>query len=220
VDLRHAKTLDIRISRYILCNDADFPHSYIEVLLYLALPSRIPKSHVRLALARPDNLGLHNFLLHDDDRLILGDFAGSGLNELPPNNISAGVRYLNPLFDWEYPLERDDVFALGTVLYELDRVERLFDGRIDKEIGQFLRNKQFPDLSLMSSPLRQVIEKCWKPPDYKASNALIALSKYITLSFGRTNLYIESQPSFTIKTLLSGLLGLAVCAVLILTLTL
>jgi serine/threonine protein kinase len=165
------------------------------------------------------DLGLHNFLLHDDVRIILCDFAGSGLDELPPN-ISAGVRYLNPLFDWEYPLERDDVFALGTVLYELDRVERLFDGRIDKEIGQFLRNKQFPDLSLMSSPLRQVIEKCWKPPDYKASNALIALSKYITLSFGRTNLYIESQPSFTIKTLLSGLLGLAVCAVLILTLTL
>jgi hypothetical protein len=36
VDLRHAKTLDIRISRYILCNDADFPHSYIEILLVVS----------------------------------------------------------------------------------------------------------------------------------------------------------------------------------------
>jgi len=165
------------------------------------------------------DLSLHNFLLHDDGRLILCDFAGSGLDELPPN-ISAGVRYLNPLFDSDYPSERDDVFALGTMLYELDRVERLFDGKNDQEIRQCLRNKQFPDLSLVSSPLRHVIEKCWKTPDYKASDALIELGKYITLSFGRTNLSIESQPSFIINTWLSRLLGLAVGAVLIFTLAL
>ncbi|OAG45502.1 hypothetical protein AYO21_00138 [Fonsecaea monophora] len=116
------------------------------------------------------DIGLHNFLLHDDGRLILCDFAGSGLDELPPN-VSAGVRYLNPLFDSDYPSERDDVFALGTVLYELDRGERLFEGKSEREIRQCLRNKQFPDLSLVSSPLRQVIEKCWTVPDYKAGNA-------------------------------------------------
>jgi serine/threonine protein kinase len=105
------------------------------------------------------DLGLYNFLLHNDGRLILCDFAGSGLDDLPPN-VSAGVRYLNPLFDSDYPSERDDVFALGTVLYELDRGERLFDGKSDQKIRQCLCNKQFPDLSLVSSLLRRVIKKC------------------------------------------------------------
>jgi serine/threonine protein kinase len=158
------------------------------------------------------DLGLHNFLLHDDGRLILCDFAGSGLDDLPPN-VSAGVRYLNPLFDSDYPSERDDVFALGTVLYELDRGERLFDGKSDQEIRQYLRNKLFPDLSLVPSPLRQVIGKCWKTPDYKTSKALIELGKYITISLGRTNLSTESQPSLIINTSFSGLLGLTVGAV-------
>ena len=139
------------------------------------------------------DLGLHNFLLRDDGSLILCDFAGSGMDDLPPN-VSASARYLNPLFDSDYPSERDDVFALGTVLYELDCGERLFDGKSDQEIRQLLRNKQFPDLSLVSSPLRQVIEKCWKTPDYKTSMALIELGKYITISLGRTNLSQNLNP--------------------------
>lgn len=154
------------------------------------------------------DLGLHNFLLHDDGRLILCDFAGSGLDGLPPN-VSAGVRYLNPLFEMDDASEKDDIFALGTVLYELNRGELLFNGKSDQEITQYLRNRQFPDLSLVSSPLRQVIEKCWRSPeDYKASNAVIELGKYITLSFGRTKLSIASQPSF-IKALLPGFLRFA-----------
>ncbi|KIV89099.1 hypothetical protein PV10_08703 [Exophiala mesophila] len=133
------------------------------------------------------DLGLHNFLLHDDGRLVLCDFAGSGLDGSPPN-VSAGVRYLNPLFDTDYPSESDDIFALGTVLYELHRGERLFNERSDQEISRYLRNKQFPDLSLVPSPLREVIEKCWTVTGYKASEAWIELGEYMTLSQDRPNL--------------------------------
>ena len=42
------------------------------------------------------DLGLHNFLLHDG-RLILCDFAGSG--QEVASYVSAGVRYLHPLFE-------------------------------------------------------------------------------------------------------------------------
>jgi serine/threonine protein kinase len=122
------------------------------------------------------DLSLYNFLFYNDGRLILCDFAGSGLDDLPPN-VSAGVQYLNLLFDLDYPSERDDVFALDTVLYKLDRGERLFDGKSDQEIRQCLHNKQFPDLSLLSSLLRQVIKKCWNASDYKTSKALIELGK-------------------------------------------
>jgi serine/threonine protein kinase len=125
--------------------------------------------------------GLHNFLLHDDGRLILCDFAGSGLDDLPPN-VSAGVRYFNPLFDTDYPQQRDGVHALGTVLYELDRGERLFEGKSDPDTSKCLRNKQFPDLCLASPPPREVIEKCWTVPDYTASDALIELDEHMAPS--------------------------------------
>ena len=138
------------------------------------------------------DLGLHNFLLHDDGRLVLCDFAGSGLDGLPPN-VSAGVRYLNPLFDTDYPSGRDDIFALGTVLYEIHRGERLFNGKTDQEISRYLRNKQFPDLSLVPSPLREVIEKCWTVPGYKASEALIELGEYMTLSLSLPDLICQQN---------------------------
>ncbi|KAL9125799.1 MAG: hypothetical protein Q9217_005054 [Psora testacea] len=149
------------------------------------------------------DLGLHNFLLHDDGRIVLCDFAGSGLDGSLPN-ISAGVRYTNPLFDSDYPLEQDDVFALGTVLYELHHGERLFNGKSDQEIRQCLRKKHFPDLSMVSPPLRQVIEKRWKIPHYKASDALNELGPL---------------PSSSRNILPARSFGLAIGAVFVLVLT-
>jgi len=60
--------------------------------------------------------GLHNFLVHGDGRLILCDFAGSGMEGLL-STISAGVRYVNPQHSGDlYSTAEDDIFALGTVL--------------------------------------------------------------------------------------------------------
>lgn len=110
----------------------------------------------------------------DPSTLTRDKIRGVGIDILP--GVGAGTRYMNPLFHSEYPSERDDVFALGTVLYELACGERLFAGKSDQEVWQCLQNDQFPDLSPVSSPLRQVVENCWKISDYKASNALIELS--------------------------------------------
>jgi serine/threonine protein kinase len=122
------------------------------------------------------DFGLHNFLLRDDGGIVLCDFAGSGLNG-KPCYVAHGVRYANPLSNREYPTEEEDVFALGTVLYELDRGELLSDGMDREEIYMRLRDRQFPDLSMVSLPLRGVIEKCWTVPKYKASDALKELGK-------------------------------------------
>jgi RIO-like serine/threonine protein kinase len=80
------------------------------------------------------DLNLHNFLLHDDGKLILCDFAGFGLDKLLPN-INADIRYLNLLFNSDYPSERDDIFVLNTVFYEFDRGERFFDGKTIRRLN-------------------------------------------------------------------------------------
>lgn len=134
------------------------------------------------------DIGLHNFLVHDDGRLILCDFAGSGMKGLLPT-ISAGVRYANPQRSGNpYSTAEDDIFALGTVLYELDRGERLFEGQSSRDIYRHLRDRKFPDLSTVALPLRCIIKKCWTLPGYKASDALAELGMYDLL-------YSRSLPS-------------------------
>lgn len=107
---------------------------------------------------------------------MLCDFAGSDLDG-GRCCVAHGVGYANPLSTREYPTEQEDVFALGTVLYELDRGELLFEGMSRQEIYMRLRDRQFPDLSMVSLPLRGVIAKCWTVPGYKASDALKELGK-------------------------------------------
>lgn len=93
--------------------------------------------------------------------------------------MSPGVRYLNPALasDEENSSEKDDVFALGTVLYEIVVGNRLFSGKDDRQIHHLLQTQQFPDLSSITLPLRDIINKCWRQPDYTTNLALIDLSR-------------------------------------------
>ncbi|RFU32220.1 hypothetical protein B7463_g4103, partial [Scytalidium lignicola] len=117
------------------------------------------------------DFGLHNFLLRDDGSIVLCDFSGSSLDGACPY-VAYGVPYDDPLSTRDNPSENEDVFALGTVLYELDRGKLLFDGMSGDEIFLRLRNRDFPDLSMIDLPLRGVVEKCWTVEGYTASDAL------------------------------------------------
>ena len=48
--------------------------------------------------------------------------------------------------------QRHDAFALGTLMYELARGWRLFEGLDDSEIGDRLQRREFPDLSDLPVP--------------------------------------------------------------------
>ena len=66
------------------------------------------------------DLGSHNFLVQSDGTLALADFGGSRIDgseclEHPP------ARYTRPVVISQFesqPTEKDDLFALGTVLYK------------------------------------------------------------------------------------------------------
>ena len=79
--------------------------------------------------------------------------------------ISASVRYANPQYSQNpYSMVQDDIFALGTVLYQLDSGKQLFEGQGSQDIYRHLRDREFPDLSMVPLPLRHIIEKCWTLP--------------------------------------------------------
>ncbi|KAK2789237.1 hypothetical protein FQN52_006329 [Onygenales sp. PD_12] len=119
------------------------------------------------------DLGLHNFLLSDDGSIVLCDFAGSSIDGCN-SKVAPGIRYANPLFTWGYPNKKDDIFSLGTVLYEFVRGERLFRGLSDEEVVRRFKEKRFPDLDDVSMPVRGVIERCWNKDGYTASEALLS----------------------------------------------
>jgi hypothetical protein len=75
-------------------------------------------------------------------------------------------------------MKENDIFALGTVLYELSVRKRLFDGQSSQYIYRHLGDREFPDLSTVPLPLRDIINKCWSLLGYQASDALVEIDGY------------------------------------------
>lgn len=122
------------------------------------------------------DIGIHNFLVHNDGRLVLCDFAGSGMEGIP-DTIAAGSRYTHPdAYDIHYETgPEDDIFALGSVLYELYFEKRLFEDQTSRQIRQNLCEGKYPSLSTVRLPLGNVIRKCWTRRGYAAREALSEL---------------------------------------------
>jgi hypothetical protein len=55
---------------------------------------------------------------------------------------------------------KDDLFALGTLIYEIGLGHELYPGKSDIEVARLIQNRQFPDITDL--PLRAIIEKCWQ----------------------------------------------------------
>ena len=57
--------------------------------------------------------------------------------------------------------ERDDIFALRTVLYEISIGHRLYAEKNDDEIFTLFQNHEFPDTSGLPRDIRTIVGKCW-----------------------------------------------------------
>lgn len=59
------------------------------------------------------------------------------------------------------PTEKDDLFALGGVLYEIKAKKELYADKTDTQIRELYLRREFPDITSFTSNVRLVIEKCW-----------------------------------------------------------
>lgn len=99
--------------------------------------------------------------------------------------VSTSIRYTRPLSIAQLGLaitEKDDIFALGTVLWEISAGTRLYLDKSDREIRELFHKQDFPILEPLAANVRMVIEKCWKDHYSNAEEILLDLSMVILSS--------------------------------------
>lgn len=104
------------------------------------------------------DLCFRNILLDADLNALLGDFAGSSLDGCD-SLIAYSSRH-------EHPAVLDlgtesEIFALGTVIYEITRGAEPFPSLLAHEVEDAFAAKQYPD-DLAACPMEQIIWKCWE----------------------------------------------------------
>ncbi|KAI1128040.1 kinase-like protein [Nemania abortiva] len=103
------------------------------------------------------DLTLSNILLDENLNVKLTDFAGSSLDgsELLIA-VTASYEFPGPLLSIQA-----DLFALGSVLYELFTKDPPYKGRTEKEIECLYRDGEFPDTTSIGT-VGRVITNCWQ----------------------------------------------------------
>jgi hypothetical protein len=94
--------------------------------------------------------------------------------------VSISTRYSRPLSLAERLLnqtEKDDIFALGIVIYEINVGHRLYAEKSDSEIYQLFQKREFPDITGLDESLRMVIDKCWRDQYRNAEEVKFELGK-------------------------------------------
>ncbi|KAK1762341.1 tkl protein kinase [Phialemonium atrogriseum] len=132
------------------------------------------------------DLNASNILVTDSDDVVLCDFAGSSLNGEKPVALCFEPRHLRPRGEGEDETRniKDDLFALGSVLYELYSDKKPYAEKEDHEVGKLYRQGTFPDVS--GIPVGRVIEKCWTGGYKSAEQVLADLVVLIVTGFSTT----------------------------------
>ncbi|KAF7166890.1 hypothetical protein CNMCM6106_002534 [Aspergillus hiratsukae] len=103
------------------------------------------------------DFGSHNFLIQEDGTLALADFGGSRIDDTPAV-VSYSTRYARPYSDSDDSdsTEIDDLFALGTLIYEISVGHQLYADRSSRDIRKLLRQQEFPDLGSIAANIREL----------------------------------------------------------------
>ncbi|WEW60254.1 hypothetical protein PRK78_005739 [Emydomyces testavorans] len=107
----------------------------------------------------------HNVLVTDQRALVLTDFAGSPFRGLA-GLVCYGTRYTSPKYNPDSPQKQDDIFAFGSVLYEISFWKCLFPEITPEDewrIREAYKAGEFPDVS--AHVLGNIINHCWREPE-------------------------------------------------------
>jgi serine/threonine protein kinase len=100
----------------------------------------------------------NNMLLDCDLELKIADFGCSSIDNSTATGV-AGIRFC-PCLDWKSPASTDeDLFALGSSMYEVLTGERPLEDVPSDQVSQLHRLYQFADLTGLE--LSDVIRDCW-----------------------------------------------------------
>ncbi|KAI1954077.1 hypothetical protein LOZ57_000423 [Ophidiomyces ophidiicola] len=102
----------------------------------------------------------------DDGSIVLADFGGSMIDGTLPK-VCYATRYQLPLspervFEDNLVLTiKDEIFTLGTLIYEMTVGHRLYPDQQSVDVQRLLRAREFPALDELPINIQTVVSKCW-----------------------------------------------------------
>ncbi|EGD85411.1 serine/threonine protein kinase [Trichophyton rubrum D6] len=109
------------------------------------------------------DIGCHNILLDFNNNVKLSDFSGSliddGKVEVAPETRSTHPCLINHWHMSLKPTVKMELFAVGTVLYEMSTIYKPYQDKGDSEVEKLYLKGLFPDTTGML--LGNIIQKCW-----------------------------------------------------------
>ena len=101
-----------------------------------------------------------NFLLDENDELVICDFAGSSIDGCEAL-VAHGPWYQRPYEGTDIPCGvLDEVFAFGSALYEMWTTEEPYQHEESDVVDRRFRDNQFPEVGHLL--LGEIMMKCWK----------------------------------------------------------
>ena len=106
------------------------------------------------------DIGCQNILLDADNHAKLCDFAGSKIGD-EEAWISYEVRSQHPDHVGKQPTQKTEIFALGSVIFEIWTCRPPYASEPDSVVRQKFSSRDFPLFSIEKPALRKISSKCW-----------------------------------------------------------
>jgi serine/threonine protein kinase len=107
------------------------------------------------------DVGIHNFLIQNDDILALANFDRSRVDDNKNQEIGLPRYKRSILIRDSNSIKMNDFFLFGMIIYEIKRRQIMYIGKNNGEIRKSLENQSFPVLIILSPEWRVVINKYW-----------------------------------------------------------
>lgn len=120
------------------------------------------------------DIGTYNVLLDWNEDVKLCDFAGSSLDGSEPM-VAPSAHSTHPRISITHPSIRSELFAIGSMLYEIETTYVPYDGKNDGELEELFGADHYPEVGNLT--LGEVITKCWTGQYVDASEIVMDIGQ-------------------------------------------